>query len=102
MFDFLQDTNARPDAKIFTTLGALPSYIDRKQPPTKKQPWRAISEIGFVRSVEMILPDELYDMIWEKVEEDLKPVKYAKVFMKLQDVLDGDFFTEYIKKGKQI
>jgi ribonucleases P/MRP protein subunit RPP40 len=101
MLDFLGEKDARPDSKIFTTLGTLPSFIDRSQPPTKKQPWRAINEIGFVRSIEIVLPDELYDMIRRKVEEELKPVKYARVIMKLEDLLDGEFFTEYIKKGKQ-
>lgn len=102
MLDFLSEKHGRQDSKIFTTLGTLPSYIDRSQPPTKKQPWRAINEVGFIRCVEMILPEELYDLIWTKVEEEMKSIKYAKVIMKLEDVLEGDFFTEYIKKGKQM
>lgn len=105
MLDFLGEKNARPDAKIFTSLGTLPSYVDRCQPPTKKQPWRAINEVGFVRSVEIVLPDELYEAIWAKVEEGLKAVKavkYAKVIMKLQDLLEGEFFNGYIKKGKHV
>lgn len=102
MLDFLGEKNARPEPKVFTTLGTLPSYIDSSQPPTKKQPWRAINEVGFIKSVEMIMPEELYELIWRRVEEQLKPVKYAKVVMKLEDVLDGAFFTEYIKKGEQL
>lgn len=100
MLDFLGEKNGRPESKIFTTLGTLPGYIDRNQPPTKKLPWRAINDVSFVKSVEMVLPEELYEMIWTKVEQDLKPVKYARVIMKLEDLLDGAFFTEYIKKGK--
>jgi hypothetical protein len=102
MLNFSGEKTARPDSKIYTTLGTLPSFINRNQPPTKKQPWRAINEVGFVKSVEMILPEELYQLIWRKVEEETKPVKYARVIMKLKDVLDGEFFTEYIKKGKQV
>jgi ribonucleases P/MRP protein subunit RPP40 len=102
MLDFLGEKNGRPDSKIYTTLGTLPSYIDRSQPPTKKLPWRAINEVGFVRGVEMVLPEELYELIWGKVEEQLKPARYARVIMKLEDVLDGAFFTEYIKKGKRM
>ncbi|KAF7505740.1 hypothetical protein GJ744_000506 [Endocarpon pusillum] len=100
MLDFLGEKNARPESKIFTTLGTLPGYIDRNQPPTKKLPWRAINDVSFVKSVEMILPEELYELIWTKIEQELKPVQYARVIMKLEDVLDGAFFTEYIKKGK--
>lgn len=101
MLDFLGEKNARPESKIFTTLGTIPSYIDRSQPPTKKLPWRVINEVGFVRAVEMILPEELYELTWKRIDEELKAAKYAKVIMKLEDVLDGDFFTEYVKKGKQ-
>jgi ribonucleases P/MRP protein subunit RPP40 len=102
MLDFLGEKNARPGSKIFTTLGTLPSYIDRSQPPTRKLPWRAINKVRFVKSVELVLPEELYELIWMKVEEELKPVKYAKVIMKLHEVLEGEFFTEYVKKGKQM
>ncbi len=100
MLDFLGEKNGRPESKILTTTGMLPSYIDRSQPPTKKLPWRAINDVGFVKCVEMVLPEELYDIIWTKVEQDLKPVQYARVIMRLEDVLDGAFFTEYIKKGR--
>jgi ribonucleases P/MRP protein subunit RPP40 len=100
MLDFLGEKNGRPDSKMFTTLGTLSSYIDPSQPPTKKLPWRAINEVGFVKGVELVLPEELYELIWSKVERQLKPAQYARVIMKLEDVLDGAFFTEYIKKGK--
>lgn len=102
MLDFLGEQNTGPDSKIFTTLGTLPSYIDRNQLPTKKQPWRAINEVGFVQNIEIILPDELYRIIWSRIEKEQKRVKYARVMMKLQDLLNGDFFTHYIKKGKQV
>lgn len=52
-----------------------------------------------LRSVNMILPEELYDIIWDKIEDERKNARYAKVIMKLQDLLEGAFFTEYIKKG---
>jgi hypothetical protein len=100
MPDFFAGGDGRPESKIFTTLGELPGYIDRSQPPTKRQPWRAISDVGFVRNVELVLPEELYEVMWRRAEENLRPITYAKVIMKLEDVLDGDFFTEYIKKGK--
>jgi hypothetical protein len=102
MPDFFASGDGRPESKIFTTLGELPGYIDRSQPPTKRQPWRAISDVGFVRNVELVLPEELYEVMWRRAEENLTPITYAKVIMKLEDVLNGDFFTEYIKKGKLI
>lgn len=50
----------------------------------------------------MILPEDLYELIWRKVEEEMRPLKYARVIMKLEDLLEGEFFTEYVKKGKQM
>jgi ribonucleases P/MRP protein subunit RPP40 len=102
MLEFLGEKNGRPDSKVFTTLGSLPSYIDRNQPPTKKMPWKAINEVGFVKSVDLILPEELCELMWRKVEDQSKTVQYAEVVMKLEDLLNGAFFTEYIKKGKQM
>lgn len=47
----------------------------------------------------MLMPDEMYEIIWNALDAEVKKTKYAKVIMKLQEVLEGDFFTEYIKKG---
>lgn len=90
----------RPVQKTHVHMGQLPGYIDPKQPPTRKSPWKIINDTPFVQGVSMILPEELYEVIWDKIEVAAKRVEYAKVIMKLQDVLDGDFFTEYVKKGK--
>ena len=96
------DTGGRPEPKTHIHVGHLPDYIDPKQPPTKKSPWKAINDAPFLHSVNMILPAELYDTIWEKLESETKKVRYAKVFMRLEDVLGKEFFTEYIKKGRTL
>jgi ribonucleases P/MRP protein subunit RPP40 len=98
LFDF--DSADRRDPKTQVHVGQLPAYIDPKQPPTKKTPWRTINEVPFLQSVNLVLPQELYDVIWDKIEDESKKAGYAKVIMKLQDVLSGAFFTEYIKKGE--
>jgi ribonuclease P/MRP protein subunit RPP40 len=98
LFDF--DSADRRNPKTQVHVGQLPAYIDPKQPPTKKTPWRTINEVPFLQSVNLVLPQELYDVIWDKIEDESKKAGYAKVIMKLQDVLDGAFFTEYIKKGE--
>ena len=56
-------------------------------------------EVSFGDSVTVILPEALYHSIWDGVEADISPLKYSKVIMKLEEVLKGEFFTEYIKKG---
>src|SRR5271168_3958339 len=97
LFDF--DSNGKLDAKLHVHFEKLPAFVDPKQPPTKKDPWRTINNVPFVQGVDLILPRELYEVIWQRVEKDLNGVRYAKVFMKLQDILDGDFFKEQVKKG---
>ncbi|OQV04322.1 hypothetical protein CLAIMM_09225 isoform 4 [Cladophialophora immunda] len=86
-------------SKINVASGQLPSYVTASQAPTKKPPWRTIRQHEYDKYVAVILPDGLYHLIWEKVNASIGPVKYAKVIMKLEDVLNGEFFTVYVKTG---
>ncbi|EXJ71459.1 uncharacterized protein A1O5_05267 [Cladophialophora psammophila CBS 110553] len=86
-------------SKINVASGQLPPYVTALQAPTKKSPWRAIRGVEYNQYVTAILPDELYHLIWEKVEANITHIECVKVIMKLEDVLKGDFFTEYIKRG---
>jgi ribonuclease P/MRP protein subunit RPP40 len=47
----------------------------------------------------MIMPEELYDLVKEKLESEDASLKYARVFMSLLDVVSGDFFNQYCKAG---
>lgn len=48
----------------------------------------------------MILPSELQEMVLEQLQnKQAECLKYAKVIMSLKEMLEGDFFNEYIKKG---
>jgi ribonucleases P/MRP protein subunit RPP40 len=85
--------------KTFVSLGQLPGYVAPSQAPTKQAPWRAIREVSHVNSTTVNLPDELYHIIWDSVDADISKPKYAKVIMKLEEVLEREFFTEYIKQG---
>jgi ribonuclease P/MRP protein subunit RPP40 len=51
-----------------------------------------------VQTTRVVLPDELYQIIGQNVVGP--QTEYAKVVMKLEDLLEGDFFTEYIKRGR--
>jgi ribonucleases P/MRP protein subunit RPP40 len=99
VFDFATGDSGL-NSKMHVSQGSLPPYIDPAQPPTKKSPWRQIKEMPFVHSVTLLMPDEFYELVWGKLDVESKTVKYSKVIMKLQEVLEGDFFTEYIKKGQ--
>lgn len=97
IFDFVGSDAT--DSKMRVTPGSLPPYVNAAQPPTKRSPWRQIKELPFVHTLTLLMPDEMYHMVWSKLDAEIKTMKYAKVIMKLQEVLEGDFFTEYIKKG---
>ncbi|KAF4962079.1 hypothetical protein FSARC_9813 [Fusarium sarcochroum] len=84
--------------KCFVTYGAM-GHVDTKQAPHKGKPWTAIMSLDFIYKVDLILPAEAYDAAHEQLANAQKPPRYSKVVMSLGDILQGDFFTEYIKKG---
>ncbi|KAH0544956.1 hypothetical protein FGG08_000882 [Glutinoglossum americanum] len=49
--------------------------------------------------VELILPAELYEIIRQDLEREISTVKYSRVILALSELLDGDFFNQYIKTG---
>ena len=49
--------------------------------------------------VEILLPEELYGLIWKEVEARLANIRYSQVVMSLSDLLEADFFNIYIKTG---
>lgn len=53
----------------------------------------------FLFQVELILPEEVYDLVWKDVEQKISSDEYFRVILRLSDILDGDFFNSYIKKG---
>ncbi|EEP78635.1 predicted protein [Uncinocarpus reesii 1704] len=83
----------------YTTIGHLPHYVEPKQIPTKKSPFSAFSGHPFVHSTELILPEEIYQTVWDTVSSKISSCQYAKVFMSLADILEGDFFNKYLKTG---
>lgn len=48
--------------------------------------------------VDLIIPVEAYDSVQQVIETRQSP-QYSKVTMTLGDIFEGEFFTEYIKKG---
>ncbi|KAK4999082.1 hypothetical protein LTR66_001799 [Elasticomyces elasticus] len=110
---FQAETTPRP--KCYFTHNVLPAYIDEKQPPTKRKPFSSIIAQPFshtvgmrilccvdrtnARKVDLLLPAELYDTIREKLHGDACTLKYARVNMKLGELIEGDFFNHYIKTG---
>jgi ribonucleases P/MRP protein subunit RPP40 len=47
----------------------------------------------------MVVPQESLDKIRMRLAQDAYSPTYQRVIMKLGDILDGEFFTQYIKVG---
>jgi ribonuclease P/MRP protein subunit RPP40 len=93
MLDIHRD--ATPDTKIYFTHSVLPSYIDPQNVSAKKQPFATLNKQHFSHTLDLILPDEMYELVRQK----LATSRYARVRMKLGDVLEEDFLNAYIKQG---
>lgn len=96
MLPWLRDD--RPSPKCIYTRTALPSYVDQAQPPQKRKPFSSIRGLAWAHTVDLNIPTEISQLLETEITR-LNNLRYAKVIMKLVDVLEGDFFNEYIKKG---
>ncbi|KAK3079278.1 hypothetical protein LTS18_005260, partial [Coniosporium uncinatum] len=45
----------------------------------------------------MLLPEELYALLQNRLDEEIFTLHYSKLYMTLTDIISGDFFTTYIK-----
>ncbi|KAK1976045.1 ribonuclease P 40kDa subunit [Colletotrichum cereale] len=84
--------------KCFVTYGTM-AHVEPKQLPTKGKPWAPILNQGFNHKVELILPQECYEVVHQKLVQELAAPTFHRVIMTLGQVLDGAFFNEYIKRG---
>ncbi|KAI1308136.1 ribonuclease P 40kDa subunit-domain-containing protein [Xylaria venustula] len=83
----------------FVTYGVM-SYPDSNHLPTKVKPWSTLLSQDYVHKVDLILPEELLELVREKIINDAaRTPSYSRVIMTLGQVLEGDFFTQYIKIG---
>ncbi|KAI1102740.1 ribonuclease P 40kDa subunit [Jackrogersella minutella] len=86
-------------SKCFVTYGVM-SHLEPGQVPNKGKPWTALLAQDFIHKVDLILPEELVQLVRDKIIDDPSRVPvFYKVIMRLGQVLEGDFFTEYIKIG---
>ncbi|KAE8152143.1 ribonuclease P 40kDa subunit-domain-containing protein [Aspergillus avenaceus] len=97
MFDLQDDASRRE--KCYTSVANLSAFVDPKHPPTKKAPFSTIWGHPFVHTVEVLLPERVYKTIQSSVETKLPKLRYARVFMSLSALLEGDFFNTYVKTG---
>ncbi|KAF1970297.1 hypothetical protein BU23DRAFT_538285 [Bimuria novae-zelandiae CBS 107.79] len=96
MLDIHRDDG--PDTKVYFSHSVLPHYIDPQNVSTKKKPFSTFNAQPFSHTLDLILPEEIYELVKERLDDDVQGV-YARVHMKLSEVLSGEFFEQYIKKG---
>ena len=50
--------------------------------------------------VDILIHAELYEAVQKQLEAwQVEQLRYANVIMSLRDIVEGDFFNEYVKKG---
>ncbi|ROT36729.1 ribonuclease P 40kDa subunit [Sodiomyces alkalinus F11] len=75
------------------------AHVEQGKLPTKGKPWHPILHQGFNHKIDLVLPDECYELVKQKLVERRAPPVYYRVVMTLGQILDGLFFNEYIKRG---
>ncbi|KAI4616101.1 hypothetical protein J4E83_006771 [Alternaria metachromatica] len=100
MLDIHRPSSA-PDTKIFFSHSLLPSYIDPQNVSTKKKPFSAFASQKYSHTVDLILPEEIYELVKNELLRADSPAltQYARVHMSLSEILEADFLNTYIKQG---
>lgn len=91
-------TDTVPDTRIYFTHSILPSYIDPQNVSTKKQPFATFNKQKFSHTLDLILPAEIYELVQQKLET-FGDGQYARVHMKLGEIIEAEFLNSYIKQG---
>jgi ribonuclease P/MRP protein subunit RPP40 len=94
-------TDSVPDTKIYFSHSVLPSYIDPQNASRKKKPFSSFNKQKFSHSLDLILPEEIYELVKAQLEQADGPARaqYARVHMKLGEILESAFLNGYIKQG---
>nr|OQO17727.1 hypothetical protein B0A51_12881 [Rachicladosporium sp. CCFEE 5018]OQO27606.1 hypothetical protein B0A51_03595 [Rachicladosporium sp. CCFEE 5018] len=92
--------DSSPSPKCYVHHADLPNYIDNAHPPTKKDPFRTVLEQPFVHTLDVLIPSQHTEAFTSLLTTTFPtPIRYAKVYMKLHDILTGEFFNDYVKSG---
>jgi len=59
----------------------------------------SFSATDAVWKVDLILPQWIYDIVWDQIKNSIGAIRYSKVTMPLSALLESQFFNSYIKSG---
>ncbi|KAF3929181.1 hypothetical protein AA313_de0202291 [Arthrobotrys entomopaga] len=93
-------TAETPDSKCYVTFGSL-SGDPITETPTKR-PYNTILDHVYNQQVDILLPSEICELIHRKLNDELKPLQYHRIFMGLKEILEKDFYNHYIRQGNII
>lgn len=91
-------TDDVPDTKIYFIHSCIPNYIDAQNVSTKKQPFATFNKQHFTHTLDLILPAKLYTLAADRLETFSKR-NYARIHLKLSEILAPEFLDTYIKQG---
>ncbi|KAK6495324.1 hypothetical protein TWF481_003348 [Arthrobotrys musiformis] len=89
--------HAAPDAKCYTTCGTLPAAAAGSE--SNRRPYTTIRDHVYNQQVDLLLPDEVCELVQTRLNEQLKPLQYHRIFMGLKDILEKEFYNHYIRQG---
>ncbi|KAI0145625.1 ribonuclease P 40kDa subunit-domain-containing protein [Xylariaceae sp. FL1272] len=86
-------------SRCLVTYGTM-AHPDADQLPKKVKPWSSLLGQDYVHKVDLVLPDDLAHLIEARfLREQATMPSYQRVILTLGQILEGDFFTQYIKIG---
>ncbi|TKA41653.1 hypothetical protein B0A54_06541 [Friedmanniomyces endolithicus] len=88
-----------PKPRCYFTHAVLSNFIDYDLPPTKKRPFTTIAAQTTSHTVDILLPKSSLPKFQEGLGNGKGTFQYARVHMKLSDIIEGDFFNHYVKAG---
>ncbi|EPS40735.1 hypothetical protein H072_5367 [Dactylellina haptotyla CBS 200.50] len=86
-----------PDSKCYITFGRLSG--DSVPEKSNRRPYTTVRGHTYNQQVDVLLPDEICELVQQKLEEELKPLQYHRIFMGLKEILEAEFYNNYIRKG---
>ncbi|KAF9873714.1 ribonuclease P 40kDa subunit [Colletotrichum karsti] len=81
----------------YGTMAHVPPEPTPSQLPSKGKPWAPILSQDFNHKVDLILPQECFELVHQKLVQELAPPTFHRVIMTLGQILEGAFYNEYIK-----
>ncbi|KAK6363669.1 hypothetical protein TWF730_001089 [Orbilia blumenaviensis] len=92
--------HAAPDSKCYVTRGTILKPTGSENP--SQRPYTTIHDHIYNQQVDLLLPDEICEVVQQRLSEQLKPLQYHRIFMGPKHILEKEFYNHYIRQGNII